>query len=64
MAMTNIAKSINIAIAILLKRSIGIAINFAISTAIAYAIVSSSIAYNPAVNPQWLSGQYTRLRAR
>ena len=49
MAMNSIAKSINIAIAILLKRSIGIAIaiTFATSIAIAIAIVLSSIAYNP-----------------
>ena len=52
MAMNSIAKSINIAIAILLKRSIGIAIaiTFATSIAIAIAIVLSSIAYNPDKN--------------
>jgi hypothetical protein len=47
MAMTSIAKSINIAIAILLKRSFGIAFAITFATSIAIAIVLSSIAYNP-----------------
>jgi len=48
MAMTSTAKSINIAIAILIKRIIGIAIaiTFAISIVFGIAIVLRSIAYN------------------
>jgi hypothetical protein len=51
-AMTSIAKTINIVIAIIFKENIAIAIIFATSIFIAIAIDLSSIANNPANNAQ------------